>query len=106
MVDLSKAYDRINIRSLCDKLKATYLPGKILNLVEFMDKNTFVCTSYEGCLSDEWTVCNGVRQGGGTSSILFHFYFIEVLTDLANLLLGCELSLNRVIIFCYADDIA
>jgi len=53
MVDLSKAYHRINISSLCDKLKATYLPGQIFNLIEFMGKNTFVCTSYEGCLSDE-----------------------------------------------------
>ena len=40
MVDLSKAYVRINISSLCDKLKSTYLPGQIVNLIEFMDKKT------------------------------------------------------------------
>ena len=63
MVDLSKAYERINMSSLSDKLKATYLPGKIVSLIEFMGKNTFVCTFYEGCLSDKWKVGNGVRQG-------------------------------------------
>ena len=34
------------------------------------------------------------------------FYLNEVLTDLADLSLGCELNGNRVNIFCYADDIA
>ena len=29
MVDLFKAYDRINISSLCDKLKATYFLDKL-----------------------------------------------------------------------------
>ena len=71
MIDLSKAYDRTNISSLCDKLKATYLPEPIVNLIEFIDENTLVCTSYEGCLSDEWKVGIGVRQGGITSGIIF-----------------------------------
>ena len=53
MVDLSKAYDKINISSLCNTLKATYLPGQFVNLIEFKGKNTFVCTFYERCLSVE-----------------------------------------------------
>ena len=77
MDDLSKAYDRINMSSLCDKIKATYLPGEIVNLIEVMGKNTFVCISYEGCLSDEWKVGNGVRQGGVTSSILSIFTLMK-----------------------------
>ena len=51
-----------------------------------MGKNTFVCTSYEGCLSDEWKVGNGVRQGGITSGILFNFYLNGCLTDLADII--------------------
>ena len=71
-----------------------------------MFKNTFVCTSYEGFVSDEWTVGDGVRYGGVTSGILFNLYVNEVLTDLADLPLGCELSGKRVCIFCCAEDIA
>ena len=77
MVDLSKAYDRLNISSMCDKLKTTYLPGQVVNLIEFMSKNPFVCTSYEGCLSDECKVRNGLRQGGVISGIRFNFTLME-----------------------------
>ena len=103
---MSKTYDRINISSQCDKLKTTYLPGQIANLIEFMDKKTFVCTFYEACLSDEWKVGNGVCQGGITSGIFFNFYLNEVSTDLDDLSLRCKLDDVRVYIFCYADDIA
>ena len=104
--DLSKSYDRKNIRSLCDKFKATYLPGQIGIFIEFIGKNTFVSTSYEGCLSDEWKLGNGVRQGGITTGTLFNFYLNGFLTDLADLSLECEVNGNRVNIFCYADNTA
>ena len=74
--------------------------------MELLGKNTFVCTSYKGCLSDEWKVGNEVRQGEVIPGIVFNFYLIEVSTDLADLPLRCELSGNRVNIFCYADHIA
>ena len=60
MVDISKAYDRINTSLLCDKMRETELPGQVIALIDFMCKNTFVCTSYGGQLSDEWNVRNGV----------------------------------------------
>ena len=106
MVDLSKAYGRINISFLCDELNAIYLPGLIVVLSEFMGKNTFVCPTYEGSLNDEWKVGNGVRQWVITSGNVFNFYLNEVLTDLADLSLGCKLNGNRVNICCYDDDIA
>ena len=37
------------------------LPGQVIALIDFMCKNTFVCTSYGGQLGDEWNVKNGVR---------------------------------------------
>ena len=84
MVDLSKAYGRINISSLCDKLKASYLPEQIVNFIELMGKKTFVYTSYEGFRSDVWKVGNVLRQKGIRSGILFKFYLNEVLSDLAD----------------------
>ena len=57
MVGLFKAYDRIYISSVCDKLKATCLSEQLFNLIEFTDKKTFFCTSYE------WKLGNAVGQG-------------------------------------------
>ena len=53
MVDLSKAYDRINTSFSRDKIKETELLGQLIALINFMCKNTFVCASYGGQLSDE-----------------------------------------------------
>ena len=72
-MDLSKAYDRINTSSLCDKMRETDLTGQVNALIYFMCKNVFVCTSYVGQQSDEWNVMNGVRQGSISSGMLFFF---------------------------------
>ena len=77
IVDLSKAYDRISTCLLCDEMRETDLFGQVRALIEFMGKNTFVCSPYGGQLSDEWKVKNGVLQGGIISGILFSFYPIE-----------------------------
>ena len=66
MVDLSKPYIKTNLNSLCDKLGAKYLPGQIVNLNDFLGKNAFACSSFRGCLSDEWKISNGVRRGWGS----------------------------------------
>ena len=71
-----------------------------------MGENTFVCGSYQECISNECEVGNGVRLEGVTSGNILKFYLYEVLTALANLQLGCNFSGNRVNTFCFEDDIA
>ena len=95
MVDLPKAYDRINTSLLCDKMRDTELPGQVIALINFMCKNTFVCTSYGGQLSDEWNVTNGVRQGSISSGIIFNFYVNEVIPDISKLLAGYTLTCSK-----------
>ena len=80
MVYFTKAYYRINTSLFCDKMRETELPGQVIALVDFMCKNTFVCTFYRGELSDEWNVMSGVRQGGFSSGISFSFYLKEVVS--------------------------
>ena len=49
------------------------------------------------------------RQWGttrGVTHVIFFFYLNEVLNDIANSPLGCELSGYTVNIFCYTYDIA
>ena len=46
MNDLSQAYDRININTLCTKLRRAELPELITNIIEYMCRKTFVNTVY------------------------------------------------------------
>ena len=46
MIDLSQAYDRTNINTLCTKLRRTELPEQIPNIIEYMCINTFFNTVY------------------------------------------------------------
>ena len=53
MVDLSKAFDRINTSLLGDKMRETELPGQVIALIDFKCIKTSVCTFYGGQMSDE-----------------------------------------------------
>ena len=46
MIEISQAYDRININTLCTKLRRTELPEQISNLIEHMCRKAFVNTVY------------------------------------------------------------
>ena len=46
MIDLSEAYDQININTVSIKLKRTEQPEQISKIIEYMCKNTFVNTVY------------------------------------------------------------
>ena len=105
MIDLSQAYDRININTLCPKLNKTELLEQISNTIEYMCRNTFVNTVYGGQPSEFWRVRNGTRQGGITFGILFNFSINEVLDAIMNIPVGCSLICSKMnILFC-ADEI-
>ena len=59
MIDLSQAYDRIVIISLCTKLKRTELPEHVSNIIEYMCRNTFANIVYGGQPNEFWptTIC-------------------------------------------------
>ena len=105
MIDLSKAYDRINTCLLCDKMRDPELPGQVIAFINFMCKNNFVCISYGGQLSDAWNVRNGVRQGGISSGMLFNFYLNEVKSDISKLPAKCTLKCSKINILGCADDL-
>ena len=48
MVDLSKAYDRINTSLLCGKMRETELAGQVIALIDFMGKTPLSAHLMEG----------------------------------------------------------
>ena len=51
-LDLSKAYNKINIKILIDKLTATNLPAPITKIIAYMLSNTYVNVRYNGCIGN------------------------------------------------------
>ena len=105
MIDISKAFDKINYDILISKILKTSLPKQIVYMLEFMFKNTYVNTSINKVASEPWRVENGTRQGGINSPILFSFYINDTINAISNMNVGCSLGGIRTNIICYADDV-
>ena len=72
MVDLSKAFDRINHNILFSKLRETELHPQIVELLRAMYDGAYVHTLFNGFQGVPWKIGNGARQGGILSSLIFH----------------------------------
>ena len=105
MVDLSKAFDKININILMEKLKKTEMSTDVVNVIEFMFRNTFVNTKFNNFQGNEWKTGNGTRQGGILSAHIFSFYLNNLISQVNDLQVGCFLDSQKMNILCYADDI-
>ena len=55
--------------------------------------------------SHSFSVCNGVKQGGIVSLVLFCLYIDGLLQSLADLGVGCTIGEVFVSVLAYADDI-
>ena len=62
-------------------------------------------TSWNGVISTNFSVPNGVRQGGVLSPILFNVYIDELLLRLKQHDFGCHIGKRFVGGLCYADDL-
>ena len=60
---------------------------------------------WKGAYSDTFTICNGVKQGGVLSPLLFNIYLEELLLKLEAQGLGCHRNGMFVGAFIDADDI-
>ena len=105
MIDLSKAFDRINHAILFQKLMATGLDPRVIEILRGMYDNTYVSTSFNMVKSQSWRVNNGARQGGVLSPLIFAFYINHILETILDLPVGCSLNGYKTNILCYADDI-
>ena len=106
MVDLSKAFDKINYDILMLKLRKTSLPKQIVNILDYMCNNTYVNVLFNGITCDPWKVGNGARQGGILSPLIFNFYLNDAIRNISYMNAGCFLGGIKTNIICYADDIA
>ncbi len=103
-LDASKAFDRINHWCLFKKLLDRKVPVYIVRILLVWYRNQLVNIKWNKELSSDFTVTNGVKQGGIISPYLFNIYLDELSDLLSKSPAGCRLggvTMNHLI---YADD--
>ena len=104
---VAKAFDRVDHSLLFDKLLKRKLSPVVARTLLAWYSQQKVSISWNSSLSDEFSITNGVRQGGVLSPILFTIIYIDdLLSELEKMGVGCYWRQHFVGGVCYADDIA
>ena len=93
-LDMSKAFDTINIHTLIRKLLQTNIPGTIIKFIANYIKGRKTYTTYINPTSSQRQFNTGVPQGGVLSSTLFNIYTADIPPPIA-----------PVQVMAYADEI-
>ena len=104
-LDTSKAFDRVNHRTLFKQLGARGVPGYILRILIYWYKIQDMCIRWGDAYSAKFKVTNGVRQGGILSPYLFNVYVDELSEELNKCNVGCNLNGHLINHIMYADDL-
>ena len=103
-LDASQAFDRVNFVKL---FKLFIKKGLCPLITRFLLKlYTKQCLKirWGTSTSEEFKVCNGVKQGSVLSPLLFSIYMDELIERLKRSGVGCYISNMFMGAFCYADD--
>ncbi len=104
-LDASRAFDRISHRVLFSKLVCRNVPLIFVRILAFWYKYQVMFVKWNNCLSESFTVTNGVRQGSCLSPYLFSVYVDFLSKKLNETKIGCKVNdvlLNHLF---YADDL-
>ena len=105
LLDASKAFDRVHYGKLFRLLEKRNVPVQIRRLLLDMYTRQKMKTVWNGSESSEFSVKNGVKQGGILSPILFCLYIDELLLRINESGLGCHIGHLSYAGLGYADDV-
>ena len=105
MLDASKAFDRVNYLKLFNILIGKGLCMLLVRTLLFMYINQLVSIKWGNSESSQFSVTNGVKQGGVLSPLLFTIYTDMLFEQLSHCELGCYVGTTFMGEFGYADDI-
>ena len=90
MLDASKAFDRVNYVKLFHLLTDRGLCMFLVRTLVFMYVHQLVSLKWGNSLSSEFSVSNGVKQGGVLSPLLFSIHIDNLFVQLKHSGLGCH----------------
>ena len=81
------------------------IPSIFVNLIHYWYDNQWVNVKFLSCISEDWKIGNGVRQGGVLSGLLFGIYIDALIDRISAMNVGCKLGIVSSNIIAYADDL-
>jgi hypothetical protein len=105
MLDCTKAFDRVHYAKLFNILIEKKLCPVICRFLALLYCNQTLCVKWGNTISKHFKVCNGVKQGGILSPVLFTLYIDKLLNCLKSSGYGCYIGNIFVGAIGYADDI-
>ena len=105
MLDASKAFGKLNLWLLFQKLLSRNAPLFIVKILAMWYTHQRMCIKWGNAISPSFTVSHGVKQGGIISPILFNVYMdgLSVLLNSSNN--GGQIGHTFLNHLCYADDL-
>ena len=105
LLDMSKAFDKVNHHGLYIKLMKRNVPIRFINVITNWYSKCYAAVRWNGCFSQVFDVCCGVRQGGVLSPVLFAIYVDDIIVDLKTSQEGCCIDGLYLGCVMYADDL-
>ena len=79
LLDASKAFDRVEYNQLFNRLRDRNMCPLVLRLLINMYINQKIRVKWNDVLSKQYSISNGVKQGGCLSPILFSIYLNDLI---------------------------
>ena len=104
-LDLSKAFDSVNHKTLFKQLTELRFPANLVKLLVFWYGSQQMNVRWNNIVTDCFQVKNGTRQGSVLSPYLFCIYMRYLTNMVTKSGLGCHIAGLPVNILLYADDL-
>lgn len=104
-LDLSKAFDSVNHKTLFRTVKELNFPANIVKLLVHWYANQEINIRWKSIVTASFYMRNGTRQGSVLSPYLFCLYMRKITSDITSLGTGCHIGGMPVNILLYADDL-
>ena len=105
LLDASQAFDRVNYVTLFNILLKRGLCPLVCRLLAMIYTCQSARIKWGETFSKEFSITNGVKQGGVLSPVLFSIYMDELFVSLYASKVGCHIGQQFMGAFGYADDV-